>query len=132
MYFVKINLIINNWSYTVAFGVIINRLMTEVIKFIFKGNLSSVPYFLLNPNGFFYVSIVVFLIAVPLTLKKQLTGMSFFGVLTFIISLFNILILTYYASSNEYNHGNNAKDMKSFNTSGLSLTLPTAIFAYIC
>ena len=102
MYFIKVNYLINNWGYTLAFAVIINKLAAKTFKSILTDS-SSVPSFLIDEKGIFWAALFILLVAFPLSIKKQLTGMSFLGLTSCFISIYTTIIIIYFSQNQKYN-----------------------------
>ena len=107
--FVKINYLINNWGYTLAYAVIINKLTARCFKEMLVNK--SVPLFLVDEQGVFYSALMVMCIAFPLSIKKNLTGMSYLGILSCFISLYITSLIIYNSQNQVYNDGNNLSRM---------------------
>lgn len=132
MLFIKINFMINNWGYTMAFAVIINKLMARCVVRMAGNKASSLPSQLTDPNGVVYSAIVIICICFPLSIRRQLTGMSYLGILSFCITLYIFTIIIINAFNPLYNQGNNVYMLEYCKMSGFWLCIPTAIFSFTC
>lgn len=131
--FIKVNYMINNWGYTVAYAVIINKVMARSLLEIVQNDPQGAPAFLLDEQGNFYSTILIICIVFPLSCRRKLTGMSYCGVLSFFISLYIFVVIIVESQNPLYNpHNDNYQYLSYFKLEGFWLSTPTAIFSFTC
>merc|ERR1712137_1047305 len=130
LYFVKINYFINNWAFIIAYIVLQNKLMAGSISY-FMGN--KAPYFLRDPEGKFWATMIMVFIGFPLSIFRQFSSLRYVCLVGVFFLFYICVVLCIEPFTGRYGEISEMfSTMETFNLKGLFKTFPTAIFAFTC
>lgn len=90
LYFIKINFLIANWGFVVAYVILVNKTFAKSM-FIFFGE--SAPSFMTDTEGKFWAPIIMFFVVFPLSMFRTLGALRFVALMSVLISFYITLVI---------------------------------------
>jgi len=110
--------------------VVINQLVTKALAILWG---DALPFYMTNPDGKFWQPIVTAAVIFPLCLFRNLTSLRYAGLLAFTLTFYIATVVTVEAFNTSISDfSENLKNVTFFNLNGLSISLPSTIFAFMC
>jgi len=127
--FVKWVFFINNWGGCVIYTILINQLILKALDIFFtSGSLPSIM-----TNVYFWPPVFTTLCILPVSLFRELSSLRYFCLMGFCFMIYLAFVIVFEAFDPTIsNFSSNIRIVKLFDITGITTTLPTAFFAYMC